>query len=84
MPGQIPYGPQPGPLSGKPVRNLIFPGRFVPVFTMVFSAPGKNLRTLPVWDLSRVALARTGPAMPVVPRTNPVQDQNRNVIWDVD
>ncbi len=39
------------------------------------------LCTGPVRDLSGVALARTGPGVPVVPRTNPVRDQSGNVIW---
>ncbi len=30
-----------------------------------------------------IALARTGPRVPVVPRTNPVLDQTWNVIWDI-
>ena len=38
--------------------------------------------TGPVQDLSRVALAQTGPEVPVVPRTNPVRDQTGNVNWD--
>ncbi len=42
--------------------------------------PGQS-RTGPLWDLSGVALARTGPNLPVVPCTNPVQDQTGNVIW---
>ena len=40
-----------------------------------------QFRTGPVRDLSGVVLARTGPDVPVVPCTNPVQDQSGNVVW---
>ena len=50
--------------------------------TMLWVNQG-HARTGPVRDLAGVALARTGPGMPVVPRTNPVRDQTGNVIWVV-
>ncbi len=40
-------------------------------------------RTGPARNLSGVALAQTGPGVPLVPRTNLVRDQSGNVIWVV-
>ncbi len=50
------------------------------LLTMLWVNQG-HARTGPVWDWVGVALARIGPGVPVVPRTNPVRDQARNVIW---
>ena len=63
----------------NPVRGLSrdLTGR-APGFERV---PYGHARDAPWHGRAMVALAQNGPDVPVVPRTNPAQDQSGNVIW---